>query len=110
MGNTHSSSSQQNKMSDEAHILEMCKGYYQTWNGKLGIRPQSDVFREIVPIEAVDFDGEFHRNGLNEIFTNTNLPLKVKYGYNCNHLYRDCLLYTSPSPRDGLLSRMPSSA
>ena len=25
-------------------------------------------------------------------------------------LYRTCLLYTSPSPRDGLLSRMPSSA
>ena len=25
-------------------------------------------------------------------------------------LYWDCLLYTSPSPRDGLLSRMPSSA
>ena len=24
------------------------------------------------------------------------------------HIY--CLLYTSPSPRDGLLSRMPSSA
>ena len=25
-------------------------------------------------------------------------------------LVRDCLLYTSPSPRDGILSRMPSSA
>ena len=25
-------------------------------------------------------------------------------------LARTCLLYTSPSPRDGLLSRMPSSA
>ena len=24
--------------------------------------------------------------------------------------YDSCLLYTSPSPRDGLLSRMPSSA
>ena len=24
--------------------------------------------------------------------------------------YEVCLLYTSPSPRDGLLSRMPSSA
>ena len=24
--------------------------------------------------------------------------------------YNTCLLYTSPSPRDGLLSRMPSSA
>ena len=25
-------------------------------------------------------------------------------------LYSDCLLYTSPSPRDATLSRMPSSA
>ena len=25
-------------------------------------------------------------------------------------VYKRCLLYTSPSPRDGLLSRMPSSA
>ena len=25
-------------------------------------------------------------------------------------IWNDCLLYTSPSPRDGLLSRMPSSA
>ena len=25
-------------------------------------------------------------------------------------LFQGCLLYTSPSPRDGLLSRMPSSA
>ena len=25
-------------------------------------------------------------------------------------MYKHCLLYTSPSPRDGLLSRMPSSA
>ena len=27
-----------------------------------------------------------------------------------NPMQRSCLLYTSPSPRDGLLSRMPSSA
>ena len=27
-----------------------------------------------------------------------------------NVTYKACLLYTSPSPRDGLLSRMPSSA
>ena len=27
-----------------------------------------------------------------------------------NGVYTNCLLYTSPSPRDGLLSRMPSSA
>ena len=28
----------------------------------------------------------------------------------CSNLFSFCLLYTSPSPRDGLLSRMPSSA
>eukprot|EP01016_Furgasonia_blochmanni_P000623 TRINITY_DN10173_c0_g1_i1.p1 TRINITY_DN10173_c0_g1~~TRINITY_DN10173_c0_g1_i1.p1 ORF type:complete len:105 (+),score=8.52 TRINITY_DN10173_c0_g1_i1:66-380(+) len=28
----------------------------------------------------------------------------------CGNIFSDCLLYTSPSPRDGLLSRMPSSA
>ena len=27
-----------------------------------------------------------------------------------NDLYEPCLLYTSPSPRDGFTSRMPSSA
>ena len=31
----------------------------------------------------------------------TNIPVSMG---------KDCLLYTSPSPRDGLLSRMPSSA
>ena len=30
--------------------------------------------------------------------------------WNDSEDFRDCLLYTSPSPRDGLLSRMPSSA
>ena len=35
-----------------------------------------------------------------------NLGLEVK----TDIAYTGCLLYTSPSPRDGLLSRMPSSA
>ena len=36
---------------------------------------------------------------------------KTIKGFNLNvQLFNDCLLYTSPSPRDGLLSRMPSSA
>ena len=33
-----------------------------------------------------------------------------KYRFVCAAISRRCLLYTSPSPRDGLLSRMPSSA
>ena len=41
---------------------------------------------------------------MSEADVNSLLP-----GYHIDQL-RDCLLYTSPSPRDGLLSRMPSSA
>ena len=41
-----------------------------------------------------------------------NVELTGPYGHNgaYRELTRICLLYTSPSPRDGLLSRMPSSA
>ena len=38
-----------------------------------------------------------------------NAPSDYDAVYNYD-LYRDCLLYTSPSPRDATLSRMPSSA
>ena len=34
----------------------------------------------------------------------------IEEAYYTYLLDKDCLLYTSPSPRDGLLSRMPSSA
>ena len=36
-------------------------------------------------------------------------PLRMRGGGMAKKPMR-CLLYTSPSPRDGLLSRMPSSA
>ena len=41
-------------------------------------------------------------------------PQEIERRLDCDRRSRDvlkvCLLYTSPSPRDGLLSRMPSSA
>ena len=46
-------------------------------------------------------------DGVHDAFLN----FTVKHGY--SQLITEptrCLLYTSPSPRDGLLSRMPSSA
>ena len=39
-----------------------------------------------------------------------NGPKSLSQSWILQALYNDCLLYTSPSPRDGLLSRMPSSA
>ena len=43
-----------------------------------------------------------------DIKCNRQVPRNCK-DIEMNQVY-DCLLYTSPSPRDGLLSRMPSSA
>jgi UDP-N-acetylmuramate dehydrogenase len=55
-------------------------------------------------IEKVGLKGvKFGDVGFSEIHAN----FLVNYG---NGKCKDCLLYTSPSPRDGLLSRMPSSA
>ena len=36
--------------------------------------------------------------------------LKINFDKTLDLLYESCLLYTSPSPRDATLSRMPSSA
>ena len=43
-----------------------------------------------------------YEDGLRILIVNTEAVITKKFN--------DCLLYTSPSPRDGLLSRMPSSA
>ena len=44
-----------------------------------------------------------------ELYTRISF-LVGKRGLRIRDQYMRCLLYTSPSPRDGLLSRMPSSA
>ena len=47
--------------------------------------------------------------GVYEVVEKDNEKKFVINAQNCVHC-KTCLLYTSPSPRDGLLSRMPSSA
>ena len=52
--------------------------------------------RSILPSENIIYFGDTSR---------------VPYGGRSREILRKhCLLYTSPTPRDGLLSRMPSSA
>ena len=71
-------------------------------------------------VEGSETDRVILRNGV-KIIGISNLASKVSshaslaLSNNFNNwitefLDKDCLLYTSPSPRDGLLSRMPSSA
>ena len=52
-------------------------------------------------------------NALKTLYKEGGIPRFYRglpYAIIQNPLSRFCLLYTSPSPRDGLLSRMPSSA
>ena len=50
-------------------------------------------------------------HGIPQIYADTTDDLMRAQGFvHAQERFYDCLLYTSPSPRDGLLSRMPSSA
>ena len=56
---------------------------------------------------------EYERTGVVDAIAGFIDAGRVKvFCVNTNHSdsFGNCLLYTSPSPRDGLLSRMPSSA
>ena len=74
-----------------------------------------DDFIFIEPINILrDFDATY--DGFDEGGIVVSNPLgaadfnfDIGEGYT-QGVYNNCLLYTSPSPRDGLLSRMPSSA
>ena len=64
-------------------------------------------------IKAKDIQSDYfykYDTSLNGLMKNypdlINASEFLQYVHNINY----CLLYTSPSPRDGLLSRMPSSA
>ena len=53
---------------------------------------------------------EYEAVPLNSILKDFKIPGQSTIAFKCLDGFSACLLYTSPSPRDGLLSRMPSSA
>ena len=56
-----------------------------------------------VPLDTTKGHRDDEKNNIREQAAHGNLTQNTSNR-------RSCLLYTSPSPRDGLLSRMPSSA
>ena len=86
--------------------------------GSLNIHNALDRFLSDEVLSGLDITSdEFWKKfeGLLEEFHQRNKDLLAKRSLlqdqiSTWHKNNDCLLYTSPSPRDGLLSRMPSSA
>ena len=70
---------------------------------------QSGIFRdnEVIPTCVMDSNDLERERGITILSKNTAVNYKDT---RINIIDTPCLLYTSPSPRDGLLSRMPSSA
>ena len=91
----------------------------------MGIRNEQDVTRAVlevmqrttdprlreIMVSLVEHLHGFVRDvGLTEKEFRAATELLNEIGQQKTDTHNDCLLYTSPSPRDGLLSRMPSSA
>ena len=86
--------------------------YYQGYNGEYN--------REFITInEAIKEIADVNERLNNEIRESRNIRDKIRNKflkmslwefYKYRKLYKCCLLYTSPSPRDRQRSRMPSSA
>ena len=56
------------------------------------------------------FEGTYFSSSSPKVFTVKVITKTAASPYHNVGSNNGCLLYTSPSPRDGLLSRMPSSA
>ena len=80
------------------------------------IIPREEELSEWGELDASNEQSVTVAQGVQHKYTDTVLLLCNEVcGAYCRYCFRkrlfmDCLLYTSPSPRDGLLSRMPSSA
>ena len=86
------------------------KNFIEISNNLLFKSVELMVINENKKLEEAQVEAEKNRK---ELFSNYIADGKKNWEKNKSHFrgsYIACLLYTSPSPRDGLLSRMPSSA
>ena len=76
--------------------------FFLFWSPNVVVTLAQMFIRSFKPPAAVEFTVMW--------LANSNSAVNVFIYSSTNTQFRRCLLYTSPSPRDGLLSRMPSSA
>ena len=84
-------------------------------NDLLQVAVESAIAASHIIMEALDTPRVASLKGKTDLVTETdheseNIIKSIIKSFFPEHSFLACLLYTSPSPRDGLLSRMPSSA
>ena len=108
----HYSSNFSNTVAEALHTVDL-----SSVSGPDTIFFPVSIDNEIVPLTGLNTTQDtltieiavgYWGNNNSAIRTN-NADFTVKNSFN-SYDYIDCLLYTSPSPRDGATSRMPSSA
>ena len=94
---------------NEAYSERIIEAHASAWHPFIddlrALYPQSEIKSIFHGRAAVELRGLFESGSLPEI---SKMTSKRPPGLFTDR--KGCLLYTSPSPRDGLLSRMPSSA
>ena len=102
----------------EAVFLEL-KGVSSVKSGYMGGQTDNPTYEQIctgktghAEVIHIEFDPDVVSfDVLLQVFWKTHDPTTLnQQGADVGTQYRSCLLYTSPSPRDATLSRMPSSA
>ena len=92
MGSTQSQPSYGGDMTpsfnNEGTIRSNMKSYNEKWESLFSGKSQTEVFRSIVPTEAVDFTEKFEEYHLDQFFNPEKAKTVVKHGFNCLHLYR----------------------
>ena len=84
---------------DEAAMNEILHDDYKfTMHASGNVLGKADVIKWAM-------SGDIKRDKIRVIFENDEIGVEHSFVS-----FNDCLLYTSPSPRDATLSRMPSSA
>ena len=81
-------------------------------NNDVSFEKNNDVSFYTGTFDLIDKEGDDQTNLFGIEHKNSNLFRETLLGKfsPISGAFMTCLLYTSPSPRDGLLSRMPSSA
>ena len=86
---------------EQEYINSLGDELHQAWLSRQPVAPLTDRFPTISIADAYQIQQRMigHRVAAGERHVGKKIGLTAR-----------CLLYTSPSPRDGLLPRMPSSA